>query len=190
MRTKGQLGVAQKSQTDMCWDTQMTPLTGLVGNRHHGDATAMREDSLILIEDKRRDARGQYAPLFLRRVEHVFCRGHLIEERSGSALSFFLLRRRCFFSAVECGGVLSDLHLHGTEFLLYCSLTRFQDHDLSLDVRFRLSSTATMLTTLFRSYLVSDLITLRGECVTRLCRRRDGIAAGLPITRVGERLLF
>jgi len=56
MRAKGQPGVALKSQTDMCWYTQMTPLTCLVCNCHHGEATAMREDPLILIEDKRRDA--------------------------------------------------------------------------------------------------------------------------------------
>jgi hypothetical protein len=47
-----------------------------------------------------------------------------------------------------------------------------------------------MLATLFLSYLVSDLITLCSERITRLRSPGDGIAAGLHLTRVGEGLFF
>ena len=43
-------------KTEVRGHVQVTPLTRLVFDRHHGYATAMREDPLILRENKRRDA--------------------------------------------------------------------------------------------------------------------------------------
>jgi hypothetical protein len=84
----------------------------------------MREDSFILIQDKRRDARNQCGAFLLLRAEYVFCRGNLIKERSGSTLPFFRLHRSRFFHAVEGSGIFGDPRHHGAEFLLYRSLPR------------------------------------------------------------------
>jgi hypothetical protein len=191
MGTKREFGGSPQFKTEVRRHLHMTPLTGLATDRHDSDAATMGKDPLIFIEDERPDARSQGDSLFSCCAEHGLCGGNPIEEHGSRASSFLFLQQSRFVSALECGGLLGELRLHGVEFFLHRRLTRFQQRPLSVEVFIRLSSgAAATLSTLVLSELGFDLIKLCGERVLRLRSRREAIAPGLPLLSSHERLLF